>query len=235
MRDVIIEGSKPGCFKNTLIQVGMEKGSAVGTAGMKIEVASGENDEYCTLFASPRRPDILYTLKELGRASRRVIRAQADSDWAGYHDTRKSTSCGMIWWGGVLITSYARTQSTIATRSAESEYYGACACASEAAYVKELLSFIGEETHIHLELDASSATSMGSRIGLGKARHVAIRYLIIWLLQLVADKTIRLVTVKGTQHPPDVGTKYLSKQGMLHAKSMLGLMEPEPLTPFGYK
>eukprot|EP00971_Amphidinium_carterae_P045912 903266-Amphidinium_carterae.1 len=72
----------------------------------------------------------------------------------------------MIWWSGVLISSYARTQSTIATSSAESEYYGACAVASEAVYVKELLKFMGEEAQIHLELDASSAISMGSRVGL---------------------------------------------------------------------
>eukprot|EP00971_Amphidinium_carterae_P092720 1836176-Amphidinium_carterae.1 len=98
----------------------------------------------------------------------------------------------MIWWSGVLISSYARTQSTIATSSAESEYYGACAVASEAIHVKELLKFIGEDAQIHLELDASTATaiSMGSRVGLGKARHVAMKHL--WLQQLVADKTIRL-------------------------------------------
>eukprot|EP00971_Amphidinium_carterae_P349128 6490861-Amphidinium_carterae.1 len=137
------------------------------------------------------------------RTARGVLRAQVDSDWAGCYNTRRSTSCGMIWWGGVLLSesSYARTQR-------------ACACASEAVYVKELLRFIGEETHIHLELDESSAISMGSRVGLGKARRVAVRYL--WLQQLAADKTIKLVKVKGTQHPPDVGTKYLSKQGMLH-------------------
>eukprot|EP00971_Amphidinium_carterae_P199023 3949609-Amphidinium_carterae.1 len=64
---------------------------------------------------------------------RGIINAQADS---GCHSTRKSTSCGpcgLIWWSGVLISSYARTQSTIVTSSAESEYYGACsAVASEA-------------------------------------------------------------------------------------------------------
>eukprot|EP00971_Amphidinium_carterae_P015040 297115-Amphidinium_carterae.1 len=72
---------------------------------------------------------------------------------------------------------------------------------------------------------------MGSRVGLGKARHVAVRYL--WLTTI--DKTIKLVIVKGTQHPPDVGTKCLSEQGNLHAKSMLGLMEPEALAPYGYE
>eukprot|EP00971_Amphidinium_carterae_P330843 6464091-Amphidinium_carterae.1 len=56
---------------------------------------------------------------------RGIIKAQVDSDWAGCHSTRKSTNCGMIWWSGVLISSYARTQSAI-----ESEYYGACALCS---------------------------------------------------------------------------------------------------------
>eukprot|EP00971_Amphidinium_carterae_P006538 128866-Amphidinium_carterae.2 len=126
-------------------------------------------------FASSRRPVILFTLKELGRGlakplkshyqlmrdlrgstetvlvhmsertERGIIKAQADSDWAGCHSTRKSTCCGVIWWSGVLISSYARTQSTIATSSAESEYYGACAVASEAVYVEELLKFIGND------------------------------------------------------------------------------------------
>eukprot|EP00971_Amphidinium_carterae_P173427 3437877-Amphidinium_carterae.1 len=45
MKDVIFEGSKPGYFKYTLIQAGMERGSAVCTAGVKLEVAS-DDDEY---------------------------------------------------------------------------------------------------------------------------------------------------------------------------------------------
>eukprot|EP00971_Amphidinium_carterae_P049290 971497-Amphidinium_carterae.1 len=152
----------------------MEKGSAVGTAGMKSEKTQ-EADEYIgeeshivkvyrsvcgrLQFASPRRPespDILFALKELGRGlarplkshyqlmkhlmrylrgstetvlvhmsertERGIIKAQADSVWVRCHSTRKSTSCGMIWWSGVLISSYCRTQSTIATSAAESDH-----------------------------------------------------------------------------------------------------------------
>eukprot|EP00971_Amphidinium_carterae_P253782 5037932-Amphidinium_carterae.3 len=79
-KDVIIEGSKPGYMKNTLIQVGMERGSAVGIAGCKLET-SNDNSEYIgdeshriyrsacgrLQFTSPRRPDLLFALKELGR------------------------------------------------------------------------------------------------------------------------------------------------------------------------
>eukprot|EP00971_Amphidinium_carterae_P151512 3003792-Amphidinium_carterae.3 len=159
MKDVIIEGSRPGYFKNTLIQAGMERGgSAVGAAGVKL-ATTREDDEYIgdeshkiyrsvcgrLQFASPRRLYLLFTLKELSRGlarptkghwrnlmrylrgssetvlvpvsertAREVLRAQADSDWAGSHNTRRGTSCGMIWWGGVLISSYAWTHSTIA-------------------------------------------------------------------------------------------------------------------------
>eukprot|EP00971_Amphidinium_carterae_P189805 3767446-Amphidinium_carterae.1 len=228
MKDVITEGSKPGYVRHILIQAGMERGIAVGTAGVKLEIAS-EDGEYIgdenhkiyrsvcgrLQFASPRRPDLLFTLKELGRglakprkshwqlmkhlmrylrggsetvlvhvpktATKGVFRAQVDSDQAGCQNMRRSTSCGVIWWVSVLITSYSRTQSTIATSSAESEYYGACACASEAVYVKELLKFTGEETHTQLELDASSAISMGNkttklvRARLGRSQRQAYR------------------------------------------------------------
>eukprot|EP00971_Amphidinium_carterae_P330844 6464091-Amphidinium_carterae.2 len=76
---------------------------------------------------------------------------------------------------------------------------------------------------------------MGSRVGCGKARHVAVRHLWLQTAGGRQDQQIRLVKVKGTQHPPDVGTKHLSKRGMLHAKRMLGLMEPEALAPCGYE
>eukprot|EP00971_Amphidinium_carterae_P231927 4602835-Amphidinium_carterae.2 len=42
-KNVIVEGSKPGCFQNSLIQAGKEKGSAVGTAG--IQQGTAEDDD----------------------------------------------------------------------------------------------------------------------------------------------------------------------------------------------
>eukprot|EP00971_Amphidinium_carterae_P236060 4685016-Amphidinium_carterae.1 len=125
MKDVIIEGSKPGYFKNTLIQAGIERGSVVGTAGVKLETAVCGRVQ----LASPRRPDLLFTLKELGRGlAKTVLVHMPETAMKGVSRAVQSTSCGMIWWGCVLISSYARTQSTIATSSVESEYYGACVC-----------------------------------------------------------------------------------------------------------
>eukprot|EP00971_Amphidinium_carterae_P253562 5034182-Amphidinium_carterae.1 len=66
----------------------MEKGSAVGTAGVKsvemkdTDLYIGEEDHkvYRSVcgrlqFASPRRPDILFTLKELGRGLARPLQS----------------------------------------------------------------------------------------------------------------------------------------------------------------
>eukprot|EP00971_Amphidinium_carterae_P262081 5198451-Amphidinium_carterae.1 len=68
----------------------MERGSAVGTAGVRsAEVKADGNEEYVgddlhrvfrsvcgrLQFASPRRPDILFTLKELGRGLARPLQS----------------------------------------------------------------------------------------------------------------------------------------------------------------
>eukprot|EP00971_Amphidinium_carterae_P230456 4573790-Amphidinium_carterae.1 len=54
MKEAIVEGSKPGYVQNTLIQAGMEKGSAAGTAGVRT-VESKEVDEYCSIHRTCHR------------------------------------------------------------------------------------------------------------------------------------------------------------------------------------
>ena len=146
---------------------------------------------------------------------------QSDSDRAGCRSTRKSTTCGIVTWAGIPITMFSRTQSVVALSSPESEYYGACAVAAECLYVRSILQFWGYNPSIELQLDASSAIAIGSRQGLGKVRHMEVKYL--WLQQLVATKHVRLVKVRGTEHPPDLGTKYLSRESLAKCLVMVGL------------
>ena len=48
----------------------------------------------------------------------------SDTDWAGCKKTRKSTSGGIVMFGGHLIKSWSTTQDLIALSSGEAEYYG---------------------------------------------------------------------------------------------------------------
>eukprot|EP00971_Amphidinium_carterae_P345652 6486729-Amphidinium_carterae.3 len=72
-------------------------------------------------------------------------------------------------------------------------------------------------------MDASSAISIASRAGLGQTRHIQVRHL--WLQQVVSQKLVRLVKVAGATHPPDVGTKFLSRELLEQARSSLGLVD----------
>ena len=50
-----------------------------------------------------------------------VLDCYCDSDWAGCLRTRKSTSGGVLTWGGSVLKSWSTTQSTIALSSGEAE------------------------------------------------------------------------------------------------------------------
>ena len=54
----------------------------------------------------------------------KFLSAFSDSNWAGCHDTRKSTSGACFMHGSHLVKAYSRTQSNIALSSGEAEFAG---------------------------------------------------------------------------------------------------------------
>ncbi|CAK0903384.1 unnamed protein product [Prorocentrum cordatum] len=144
------------------------------------------------------------------------IRGSTDSDWAGCHETRKSTACGIVRWCGVVVSAYARTESVLAQSSPEAEYLAAVELAAEMLYVRELVKFIGFDTSLEIECDASSAIAIASRRGLGRLRHLEVKWL--WLQQLV-----------GTGQIHDVGAKFLGKGALEKCRAMLGLVPIDAL------
>ena len=156
-------------------------------------------------YASPKRPDLLYALQELGRhlaapreadfkclkhtlryvkgafdlgmvhrisGSIEELIGSCDSDWAGCHETRKSTCCGVIKWASIFITSYSRTESVRAPSSPEAECLAGVVFAAEMIYVSGPIHFWGFPTRRIIECDASSAIAIMSRRGVGKLRHL---------------------------------------------------------------
>eukprot|EP00971_Amphidinium_carterae_P348842 6490700-Amphidinium_carterae.2 len=200
MKDVIIEVSKP-YFKNTntLIQAGMERGSAVGTAGVKLATTS-EDDEYIgdeshkihrsvcgrLQFASPRGPDLLFTLKELGRGLARPGRPtkghgqlmkhlmrylRGSSETVLVHvserTARENTGVGRFRLGRMPQHAQKHQLRNDLVRRCVDHIIredDTIAKSSRRVNTTELVH-AREETHIQLELDASSAIRMGSRVG----------------------------------------------------------------------
>lgn len=76
--------------------------------------------------------------------SNRLI-ALADANWAGDHDTMRSTHGFCVYYGGNLVSWSSRKQTVVAKSSTEAEYRGIANATAEILWVQQLM----RELHIH--------------------------------------------------------------------------------------
>ena len=153
--------------------------------------------------------------KEIGN-----IRVVCDSDWAGCHETRRSSSGGVLYMGEHVVKTWSVTQATVALSSGEAEYSAAVKGVSQALGFRSILRDLGCEgleiacgSAIECSTDSSAAIGIASRSGLGKVRHVAVH--LLWLQDLVRKGEVRMSKVEGSNNPADVLTKHVSAE-ILH-------------------
>nr|GEY38645.1 hypothetical protein [Tanacetum cinerariifolium] len=81
-------------------------------------------DEFEVLMKASR-PDIMFAMSV---CSRHQLEAYSDSDYAGSHGDRKSTTGGCQFLGRRLISWQCKKQTVVATSSTEAEYVAAASC-----------------------------------------------------------------------------------------------------------
>jgi hypothetical protein len=143
-----------------------------------------------------------------------------DSDWAGDKKTRKSTSGGIIAVAGGICKSWAGTQSTIAASSGEAEYYSLIEGAAEGLGFQAMASDLGVEAEMCVWVDASAAKAIVSRIGLGRVRHMEVKYL--WAQEAHRKGRFKVRKIAGTRNPSDVLTKPMSYNDMAGKLEIVG-------------
>ena len=129
----------------------------------------------------------------------------SDTDWAGCKATRKSTSGGVACVGCGVVKSWSKTQGSIALSVGEAEYYALVKGAAEAIGMRSLMADLGVETNVEVYVDSSTAKSIASRTGIGKIRHMDVRYM--WVQERVRRGDIRIRKIPGTENPADALTK----------------------------
>ena len=136
--------------------------------------------------------------------------------------TRKSTSGCMIWLHGAIVTALCRTQTVVAMSSCEAEYYATSLAMIEARFVKALMYDWGIEL-VHREHGADSSSSIvhSSRLGLGGLRHMDVKFL--WAQQEVTSGALKIVKIRGTEHPTDLATKFLCEEAVKMCAAKAGL------------
>jgi hypothetical protein len=138
------------------------------------------------------------------------VTVYTDTDYAGCHKTRKSTSGGVLQIGKHVIKTWSTTQSVISLSSGEAEYYGLVKGAAQAIGLQSILKDIGIQVNVTVRTDASAAKGIAMRRGMGKVRHIEVQQL--WVQDKVATGQIVVEKISTTANPADNLTKYLSNE-----------------------
>ena len=103
--------------------------------------------------------------------------------------------------GGTVVKSWSRTQRGRSLGSAEAEYYSTVTGATEALAVQALAEEMGWKMSMIVHTDSSAAKAVASPRGLGKLRHIELKYL--WVQELVQDQRIVIKKINGLENPAD--------------------------------
>ena len=122
--------------------------------------------------------------------------------------------------GGGTLKTWSSTQSTIALSSGEAEYYALVKAAAEALGVQSLANDLGWKFEVRIWIDSSAAKSMARRIGMGRVRHLEVRYL--WAQQVLKRGRLVLKKIKGLLNPADVMTKPKTARDLIEQIGRLG-------------
>jgi hypothetical protein len=137
-----------------------------------------------------------------------VVDVFVDLDWASGAE-RKSTSGGMMCVDGVGIKHWSRTQKARALSSGEAEYYAMVTGGAEGLGMQSLAEDLGWKVQVRVWTDSSAAKAVANRRGLGKLRHVELKWL--WMQDMVKEGRIQLKTVRGNENVADHLTKPKSR------------------------
>ena len=107
--------------------------------------------------------------------------------------------------GDGVVKTWSSTQTTIAQSSGEAEYYALVRAAAEGLGMQSVMRDLGWEMRVRLWVDSSAAKSIASRVGLGRVRHLEVKFL--WLQEVVRDRRLEVRKVHGADNPADVLTK----------------------------
>ena len=106
---------------------------------------------------------------------------------------------------GVTVCSWSRTQNVIAQSSMEAEFMSVVTGLSEGLGVCSLLSDFGFRASLIVLSDSSAGRQACLRVGVGKVRHLDVRYLLVQ--DLLRRRQFSLEPVLGTENVADLLTR----------------------------
>lgn len=152
------------------------------------------------------------------------IIAYADASWAS-SSGRRSTSGGIVIYAGVILTSWSRTQGRLALSSCEAELVALTVAGQEASFVRTMMEEIGEPTRVRLYTDSTSAHQIAERRGLGRLKHVELRWL--WMQDEFRAGRLEITRVNTLVNPADLMTKHLHRSRLEDLMELIGMVRSD--------
>ena len=163
-----------------------------------------------------------------GQAKRHTLQAYVDSDFAACKDTRRSQTGYLVTMNGGPISWRAKRQSAVTLSSAEAEFVAASQCGVEIIYTRALMKGFGYEQKRPTVLweDNESCRLMAlNPVNRERSRHIDTRQ--HFLRELVKEKVLKVVKVKGTENPSDALTKSVPSPTLeKHREYLMGTRVP---------
>ena len=136
----------------------------------------------------------------------KFVNVKTDSDLGlGQATTCKSTNGGVVQWRNATLTAWSRTQQTVSLSSAEAELYAFTTGVAKGMVTKHLLQELGPEVILMNHADSQSAKAWASKRGLGRMKHVMLKYM--YVQDVVKKKLTNLAYINTKQNKPDLMTK----------------------------
>ena len=138
-----------------------------------------------------------------------TLQCDVDTYFAGCLVTRRSTSGGIARRGGHLIKHWSQTQGAVSLSSAEAELGGIRKRASQGLGLVSIAKDLGIAWSLQLVSDATAATGVCRRRGLGKIRHLATADL--WVQDRLRCGDFSLAKIPGAANPAGILTKHIER------------------------
>ena len=130
----------------------------------------------------------------------------------------------MIFLNGRPVTSWSRSQRSIALSSCESEYLSAVGGAAEGLYVGRLWRFLTrKEVAVNTITDSSSCRAFSQRQGVGRLKHIDAKFL--WVQQRLKEGAMATEGVPTLLNVADIGTKRLTKVRRAFLMYLMGMVQ----------
>ena len=157
------------------------------------------------------------------------LRGYMDSDWAGDHDDRKSTSGACQFLGGSLVSWSSKKQNCISLSTAEAEYVEAASACTQLLWMRQTLKEYGVNCDkVPLLCDNTSAIEIAHNpVQHSRTKHTEIRH--HFIRDHVARGDMELSHVPTRYQLADIFTKPLDEARFTYLRNELNIVDSRSL------